>query len=86
MLRFIIRRIFWTIPVILLVILMTFLMMRMIKGNPFQNSERAIPESIQRNLDRKFHLDQPWYNQYFYYVKGVATSTSARRSCCETSR
>lgn len=73
MLRFIIRRVFWTIPVILLVILMTFLMMRMIKGNPFQNSERAVPESVQRNLNRKFHLDQPWYKQYFYYVKGVAT-------------
>ena len=58
---------------ILVVILMTFLMMRMIKGNPFQNSERAVPVSVQRNLDRKFHLDQPWYNQYLYYVKGVAT-------------
>lgn len=73
MLKFIIRRIVWTIPVILLVILMTFVMMRQIKGNPFQNTERAVPASIQRNLDRKFHLDKPWYEQYLYYVKGVAT-------------
>ncbi len=73
MLTFIIRRVVWTIPVILLVILMTFLMMRMIKGNPFQNSERAVPVSVQRNLDRKFNLDKPWYLQYLYYVKGVAT-------------
>jgi ABC-type dipeptide/oligopeptide/nickel transport system permease component len=73
MLRFIIRRVVWTIPVILLVILMTFLLMRMIKGNPFQNTERAVPASIQRNLDRKFHLDQPWWKQYLYYVKGVFT-------------
>jgi oligopeptide transport system permease protein len=72
MLRFIIRRVVWTIPVILLVILMTFLMMRMIKGNPFQNSERAVPESVQRNLERKFHLDQPWWKQYLFYVEGVA--------------
>ena len=74
MLTFIIRRILWTIPVILLVILMTFLMMRQIKGNPFRNSERAVPASIQRNLDRKFHLDKPWYVQYAYYVKGVGTA------------
>ena len=74
MLTFIIRRILWTIPVVLLVILMTFLMMRQIKGNPFRNSERAVPASIQRNLDRKFHLDKPWYEQYAYYVKGVATA------------
>jgi ABC-type dipeptide/oligopeptide/nickel transport system permease component len=73
MLKFIIRRVIWTIPVLLVVILMTFLMMRMIKGNPFQVTERAVPESIQRNLDRKFHLDQPWYMQYLYYVKGVFT-------------
>ena len=74
MLTFIIRRILWTIPVVLLVILMTFLMMRQIKGNPFRNTERAVPASIQRNLDRKFHLDKPWYEQYFYYVKGVGTA------------
>jgi ABC-type dipeptide/oligopeptide/nickel transport system permease component len=73
-LTFIIRRILWTIPVILLVILMTFLMMRQIKGNPFRNSERAVPASIQRNLDRKYHLDKPWYEQYLYYVKGVGTA------------
>jgi ABC-type dipeptide/oligopeptide/nickel transport system permease component len=73
MLKFIVRRALWTIPVVLLVILMTFVMMRQIKGNPFQVTERAVPVSIQRNLDRKYHLDKPWYTQYFYYVKGVLT-------------
>ncbi len=73
MLKFIVRRAMWTIPVILLVVLMTFLMMRQIKGNPFRTTERAVPASIQRNLERKYHLDQPWYIQYAYYVKGVAT-------------
>jgi oligopeptide transport system permease protein len=70
-LKFVVRRFVWTIPVVLLVILFTFAMMRQIKGNPFQVTERAVPASIQRNLDRKFHLDKPWYTQYFYYVKGV---------------
>ena len=74
MLKFIIRRALWTIPVVLLVVLMTFVMMRQIKGNPFQVTERAVPVSIQRNLDRKYHLDKPWYTQYFYYVKGVFTA------------
>ena len=41
MLAFIIRRIVWTIPVLLLVILMTFAMMKLIKGNPFQVTDRA---------------------------------------------
>jgi ABC-type dipeptide/oligopeptide/nickel transport system permease component len=70
---FIIRRLLWTIPVLLLVILMTFLMMRHIQGNPFRHSERAVSPEIQANLDRKFNLDKPWYVQYVLYVKGVAT-------------
>jgi ABC-type dipeptide/oligopeptide/nickel transport system permease component len=73
MLRFTIRRILWTIPVLLVVILMTFLMMRAIKGNPFRTTERAVPEAIQRNLERKYHLGQPWYKQYLFYVQGVFT-------------
>ena len=73
MLKFIVRRIFWTIPVLLVVIFLTFIMMRQIEGNPFRHSERAVPESVQRNLERKFNLDKPWYMQYLYYVKGVAT-------------
>jgi oligopeptide transport system permease protein len=73
MLKFIVRRVAWTIPVILLVILMTFFMMRLIKGNPFRTGERQVPPAIQANLERKFNLDKPWYMQYLYYVKGVFT-------------
>ena len=70
---FVIRRLLWTIPVILLVILFTFVLMRQIEGNPFRTSERAVPESIQENLERKYGLDDPWYMQYAKYVKGVVT-------------
>src|SRR5918997_4675118 len=73
MLKFIVRRIAWTIPVLLLVILMTFFMMKLIKGNPFRTTDRAVPPQIQANLERKYNLDEPWYLQYLYYVKGVAT-------------
>jgi ABC-type dipeptide/oligopeptide/nickel transport system permease component len=73
MTTFIIRRVFWTIPVILLVILMTFTLMKQIGGNPFRKTERSVPEDIQRNLERQFNLDKPWYQQYAYYVKNVVT-------------
>jgi oligopeptide transport system permease protein len=72
-LKFIVRRAVWTVPVILLVVFFTFMMMRQIKGNPFQVTERAVPPAIQANLDRKFHLNKPWYTQYAYYVKGIFT-------------
>lgn len=73
MTKFVLRRLIWTIPVLLLVILFTFLLMRQIKGNPFRKTERAVPASILQNLERKYHLDKPWYEQYAYYVKGVFT-------------
>ena len=71
MTAFVLRRLIWTIPVILLVILFTFLLMKAIPGNPFRKTERAVPEAIQRNLEAKFNLDEPWYVQYGLYVKGV---------------
>jgi ABC-type dipeptide/oligopeptide/nickel transport system permease component len=73
MLKFVVRRVVWTIPVVLLVVLLTFALMKMIKGNPFQVTERPVPPAIQRNLDRKYNLNKPWYMQYILYVKGVFT-------------
>jgi oligopeptide transport system permease protein len=72
MLKFVVRRVLWTIPIILLVIFMTFWMMRAIKGSPFRKSEKAVPPAVLANLDRKFGLDKPWYIQYERYVVGVA--------------
>src|ERR1043165_3346871 len=73
MAAYIIRRLIWTAPVVLLVILMTFLLMKQIQGNPFRQTERAVPAAVQANLERKFSLNKPWYVQYANYVKGVAT-------------
>jgi ABC-type dipeptide/oligopeptide/nickel transport system permease component len=73
MATFIIKRLLWTIPVLLVVIFMTFAMMKQIEGNPFRRTERAVPASVQANLERKFNLDKPWYMQYVLYTKGVFT-------------
>ena len=72
MLKFVVRRVLWTIPIILLVIFMTFWMMRAIKGSPFRKSEKAVPASVLANMNRKFGLDKPWYVQYERYVLDVA--------------
>jgi oligopeptide transport system permease protein len=73
MTTFVIRRLIWTVPVIALVVLMTFVLMRQIEGNPFRRTERAVTEETQRNLERKFNLDDPAAMQYLYYLKGVFT-------------
>lgn len=73
MTTFVIRRLIWTVPVIAFVVLMTFVLMRQIEGNPFRRTERAVTEETQRNLERKFNLDEPAAMQYLYYLKGVFT-------------
>ena len=73
MLKFVVRRVLWTIPIILLVIFMTFWMMKEIKGSPFRRTERAVPAAVMANLNRKFGLDRPWYVQYGRYVRDVFT-------------
>jgi ABC-type dipeptide/oligopeptide/nickel transport system permease component len=62
----------WTIPVILLVILMTFFMMKLIKESPLRH-ERTVHPVLYADLERQFNLDNPWYLQYAYYVKDVFT-------------
>ena len=44
----------------LVVIFLTFMMMRQIGGNPFRQSERAVTPAVQRNLERKFNVATPF--------------------------
>ena len=58
---------------ILVVILMTFLMMRRSRATRSRSQSARFPPAIQANLDREVPSRTPWYNQYAYYVKGVFT-------------
>lgn len=63
MLRFIIRRLLVTIPTILVVITLTWGLIRLAPGN-FYTGEKAISASIRENIRQKYGLDKPWYVQY----------------------
>src|SRR5258705_8501148 len=63
MLRFIIRRLLITIPTILVVITITWGLVRLAPGN-FYSTEKAIPPAIEKNIREKYGLDKPWYKQY----------------------
>jgi len=65
--KYIIRRILWTIPVLLTVILFSFLLMKAIPGGPFTR-EVSLPQQIVDNLNEKYGLDDPWYIQYARYI------------------
>jgi oligopeptide transport system permease protein len=63
MLRFIIRRLLITIPTILVVITITWGLIRLAPGN-FYTGEKRIPPAIEKNIREKYGLDKPWYQQY----------------------
>lgn len=63
MLRFIIRRLLITIPTILVVITITWVLIRLAPGN-FYTGEKRIPPAIEQNIRQKYGLDKPWYQQY----------------------
>ncbi len=70
MIRFVLRRIAISVPVIFLVATTTFFIMRLAPGAPFL-SEKAIPPEIQANLQAKYGLDQPLIVQYGRYLRSL---------------
>jgi oligopeptide transport system permease protein len=63
MLRFIIRRLLITIPTVLIIITLTWGLIRLAPGN-FYSGEKRIPPAIEKNIRAKYGLDKPWYVQY----------------------
>lgn len=70
---YVIRRLLLLIPVLLGVTILTFIIMRA-AGDPvsayLQNPEKATEQQI-RLIEIKYHLDEPEYVQYWYWLKGV---------------
>ena len=64
MFRFILRRVLETIPVLLAVATITFFMLKLAPGGPFDD-ERQVPEAVKAKLLEYYGLDRPWYEQYF---------------------
>src|SRR5919106_3631346 len=63
MFRFIVRRLLVTIPTILVVITITWALIKLAPGN-FYSGEKPLPASIEKNIRDKYGLDKPWYQQY----------------------
>ncbi len=71
MLKHTLRRLLGLLPTLLMLITVTFFMMRMAPGGPF-DSEKLLPAEIEANLNAKYHLDEPLLRQYFRYMGQIA--------------
>ena len=72
MLNLIFRRIAIAVPVLLVVITLTFLMVHSAPGGPF-DEEKAVSEEVLAKLNERYNLDKPLFDQYFDYLSGVVT-------------
>lgn len=66
-----VRRILWIVPVLWLISIITFGLMHAVKGGPFEAGEGKSSSAGRAALAAKYHLDQPVWVQYGYYMKGL---------------
>jgi oligopeptide transport system permease protein len=70
MFRFILKRLLILVPMVLIVVSLTWGLIRLAPGN-FYTGEKRLPPAIERNIRAKYGLDQPWYVQYGRMIKNV---------------
>ena len=67
MTKFIFSRVAQAVPVIFIVITLTFFMVRAAPGGPI-DADRAAPPEVIAALNAKYNLDAPLYEQFFSYL------------------
>lgn len=71
MARYIFFRILGAIPVLWIIVTITFFMMRMAPGGPFSR-ERVLPREVREVIEARYHLDEPLWKQYLRYMNDLA--------------
>ena len=69
--RFIGFRVLQSVPVILVVITVTFFLVRLAPGGPFSSEKAVIPE-VKAALEAQYGLDLPMFQQYLAYLGDLA--------------
>jgi len=70
MFRFLLRRLLHGLIVLWVVATVTFGLLRVLPGGPFDR-DRRLPPEVMANIEAKYHLDEPLLRQYGRYVTGI---------------
>lgn len=69
---YVIRRLLWMIPVVFFVIVITFTLMHLAQGGPWDKAGgRQLSQVIVDNLNKKYGLDKPVFQQFLLYLWNV---------------
>jgi oligopeptide transport system permease protein len=72
MLQLILKRLLVAVPVLIIVASLTFFLVRLAPGGPF-DSEKAVSPQVLKNLNEVYNLNAPLYEQYFDYMANALT-------------
>lgn len=71
MLRFILNRIVVSLITVYIIVTVTFVLMHAIPGGPF-TKEKVLPPEVLKNIEARYHLDDPLWKQYADYLKNLS--------------
>jgi oligopeptide transport system permease protein len=71
MLPFVLRRVLGMVPTLIVIVIVSFLVIRLAPGSPFA-SERGIPAEVLVDLKAKYGFDRPMHEQLLRYLAGLA--------------
>lgn len=67
-----VRRLLGALPTLLILAALTFFLIRLAPGGPFDSDERAWPPEIQANILHRYELDRPVSVQFAHWLRDVA--------------
>ena len=67
---YVLRRLLVTIPTVLAVVTLCYVLLHVTPGGPF-DAERKVSDAVLANLQAKYHLDMPLWKQYLYYLDSL---------------
>lgn len=70
---YLLRRLLMFIPIMLAVYTIVFFVMHATPGGPWDFTERPLPAAVLKNLEAKYGLDKPLWQQYATYLMGIVT-------------
>jgi oligopeptide transport system permease protein len=67
-----VKRLLLTLPLLLVISFLAFVLVRMAPGGPFDRERKPASPEIERALQAKYHLNEPFWRQYKRFLTSLA--------------